>query len=224
MSLPPLYVLLDVPTAERAGHDVRALAARILDAGASLVQLRDKRSDFDTFRRDASALAKIFEAYPEAHLLLNTHWELAAELGVGAHLTSTQLGSVCGVRASIAPAGLVGASTHDAAEYALAEQGADFVTVSPVFATASKPGYGPVLGLQGLGEACRASSIPVFALAGVTPSRAASCQEAGAHGVAVMGGVAGAEDPVRAVCAYVEVLTPPSRSSRGCGAGRRPCP
>ena len=67
-------------------------------------------------------------------------------------------------------------------------QGCDYVTVSPVFATASKPGYGPALGLDKLATLCL-SAPPVYALGGVSVAGAAGCVDAGARGVAVMGAI-----------------------------------
>lgn len=105
------------------------------------------------------------------------------------------------------PAGsglLVGRSCHSAAEIdRLTVE--DYLTVSPVFASASKPGYGPPLGPGGLAALCRrAAPRPVLALGGVqTPGQAAACVAAGAAGVAVMGAVMRAADPaalVRQLC------------------------
>jgi thiamine-phosphate pyrophosphorylase len=78
---------------------------------------------------------------------------------------------------------------------------ADYATLSPIFPTASKPGYGPPLGVEAL-RAAAESGLPVFALGGVLPENARSCREAGAHGVAVMGPVMRAQDPFAALQAY----------------------
>ncbi|WP_433609231.1 thiamine phosphate synthase [Dactylosporangium sp. CA-139114] len=76
----------------------------------------------------------------------------------------------------------------------------DYVTLSPIFATRSKPGYGPPLGLAALGRMAMAAPVPVFALGGVdTPGRVRDCLDEGAAGVAVMGAVMRAEDPARLV-------------------------
>ncbi len=76
-----------------------------------------------------------------------------------------------------------------------------------MFATSSKPGYGPPLGIAGLAAGCRATpSLPVLALGGVDIGTAGRCVAAGACGVAVMGAVMGAADPravVRALAAAV---------------------
>jgi thiamine-phosphate pyrophosphorylase len=81
-----------------------------------------------------------------------------------------------------------------------AAQDAPFVTLSPIFATRSKPGYGPPLGLAALGRMCCAVRTPVFALGGIeSPERVRACLGEGAAGVAVMGAVMRASDPARTV-------------------------
>jgi len=105
------------------------------------------------------------------------------------------------------PHGLIGASAHSSEEAAaLIAAGADYVTVSPVFLTESKPGYGPVLGLDGLAAAVAAAKGPVVALAGITPANAAACIKAGAAGVAVVGEVMRAADPEAVVRALVAAI------------------
>jgi thiamine-phosphate pyrophosphorylase len=64
-----------------------------------------------------------------------------------------------------------------------AAEGCDYATLSPIFASASKPGYGPPLGVHALGGA----PLPVYALGGVDETNAAACIAGGAAGVAVMG-------------------------------------
>ncbi|MCU1692272.1 MAG: thiamine monophosphate synthase [Frankiales bacterium] len=91
---------------------------------------------------------------------------------------------------------LLGRSCHGAAEVAAAGD-CDWVTVSPVRLTASKPGYGPALGLDGL-AACTGGP-PVYALGGLGPDDAAACLSAGAAGVALMGAVMRAAHPDRVV-------------------------
>lgn len=84
----------------------------------------------------------------------------------------------------------VGRSCHTLDDVHAAEaEGCDYVTVSPVFSTDSKPGYGPALGLAGLRAICAATRLPVYALGGVSDASAAACHEAGAAGVAMMGAI-----------------------------------
>jgi thiamine-phosphate pyrophosphorylase len=94
-------------------------------------------------------------------------------------------GSITAARRILGPGALVGISAHSVEDVAEAVgMGADYATLSPIFPTSSKPGYGPALGLDILG--C-ADQIPLLALGGVDAAKAASCIAAGAAGVAVMG-------------------------------------
>jgi len=99
---------------------------------------------------------------------------------------------------------LVGRSCHG-----WVDESVDYVTVSPVFPSTSKPGYGPCLGVDGLSRLCRRTGKPVYALGGVeSPAAAGACVRAGAAGVAVMGAVMRADDPARVVAALLEALGP----------------
>ena len=81
---------------------------------------------------------------------------------------------------------LVGASAHSAAEIAeAAALGADYATLSPIFATACKPGAAP-LGTAALAAACKESTIPIFALGGIGMDKLDACIEAGAAGCCMM--------------------------------------
>ena len=92
-------------------------------------------------------------------------------------------------------ADLVGRSCHDEGElHRLTTE--DYVTLSPVFPTRSKPGYGPPLRPVGLARLVRLSPLPVLALGGIeTPAQVRACVQAGAVGVAVLGAVMRSPDP-----------------------------
>ncbi|WP_431903853.1 thiamine phosphate synthase [Micromonospora carbonacea] len=96
---------------------------------------------------------------------------------------------------------LVGRSCHDAAELARLTI-EDYATLSPVYPSRSKPGYGPPLGTRRLGELIRFSPVPVLALGGIeTPDQVRACLTAGAAGVAVQGAIMRAGDPAGAAAA-----------------------
>ena len=134
----------------------------------------------------------------EAELAVATDLDLAGHLGATTvHLASKDPWP--------ATALTIGRSCHNAVELSdAADHMADYVMVSPVFATSSKPGYGPPLALDGLADLAMRSPVPVLALGGVEPSTVVDCLAAGAAGVAVMGGVMAAPNPeltVRALLA-----------------------
>jgi thiamine-phosphate pyrophosphorylase len=81
----------------------------------------------------------------------------------------------------------VGVSCHSLeAATAAAEGGAHYVFFGPVFATPSKASFGVPQGLLRLAEVCRAVSLPVVAIGGVTLDNAASCLSVGAAGIAAI--------------------------------------
>src|SRR5690606_215169 len=121
-------------------------------------------------RRVAEAVRRA----PGVFLSVSTDAELALELGAsGLHVQSPAM--VAAARGRFGGGWLIGMSAHTAADVeAAARAGADYVTLSPIFATASKPGYGPALGPQAI-SAAGVAGIPVLALGGVNASNAGSC-------------------------------------------------
>jgi thiamine-phosphate pyrophosphorylase len=99
---------------------------------------------------------------------------------------------------------IVGRSCHDAGEvWRLVRE--DYVTLSPVYPTATKPGYGPPLTARGAARV--AGGVPWLGLGGVdSPERAAECAAAGAAGVAVLGAVMRPGDPAAATRELAEAF------------------
>ena len=102
----------------------------------------------------------------------------------------------------------VGYSAHDAAEaVSAARAGADYVTLSPIFATDSKPGA-PPRGLAWLAEATAVIPVPVIALGGVTPGRTRGILRAGAAGVAAVAALGATHDIAEAARDFRSQLLP----------------
>ncbi|MCG5444346.1 thiamine phosphate synthase [Micromonospora sp. NIE79] len=114
--------------------------------------------------------------------------------------------------------GLVGRSCHHQPELnRLSTE--HYATISPIWPTRTKPGYGPPLLVAGLGSLVRASPVPLLALGGVeTPEQVTACVQAGAVGVAVLGALMRAEDPAEAAAsltsAFQEAVTPELTQTR----------
>ena len=107
------------------------------------------------------------------------------------------------------PAGLIGVSAHSPREAALQiAAGADYATLSPIFLTQSKPGYGPAVGLAALAEAARLAPGPVVALGGIDEESIAACLATGARGIAVMGEIMRAADPEQATRRLLAAFKP----------------
>ena len=202
-----LHVLTDFHFQQRRTH--AELAREAAAGGADVVQFRHKTG---TARDRLAGLVPTVAACAEAGVpcLVDDHLDLALAAGAaGVHLGALDL-PIAYARAVADALGrplVVGATatTADAARQAEAD-GADYVGFGPVFPTGSKANPASVKGLDGLAEACAAVSVPVVAIAGITPERVGPCLDAGAWGVAVMTAVTTAPDPARATAAFRQAL------------------
>jgi thiamine-phosphate pyrophosphorylase len=142
-----------------------------------------------------------------ATLLIHGRVDVAQAVGAdGVHLPEDGLSPV-DARHLLGDAALVGVSRHDTAGLLLAAQeGADFATLSPF---AESPGKGPPLGGEGFAAALRHTSLPVLALGGIDPAKAAQARAAGAAGVAVIRAVHAAADPGDTVRRLLAALDTP---------------
>jgi thiamine-phosphate pyrophosphorylase len=189
----PSPSLLVISDRSQARRPLPEIAAAAFAGGCRWFSLREKDlppAERRTLLAQLVALGKGYGATVMAHDDLDG---VVATGAGGVHLPG---GSDPAVARALLPYGLIGVSAHSGVEAkALLDAGADYVTISPIFLTDSKPGYGPALGLDGLAAAVRAAGGPVVALAGINPDNARSCIEAGAAGIAVMGEVMRAVDP-----------------------------
>jgi len=207
---PPLLLITDRQSAKR---DIVELVALAVNAGCRWVMVREKDLATDALadlaRRIVAVSHDTISRDGGATVLVNGDVRAAKAAGAaGVHLPAG--GDIAAARRELGPEALIGVSTHSLAEARAAEEaGADYITLSPVFLTDSKPGYGPALGLDGLRAATAALRLPVIALAGIDETNAAACRRAGAAGIATMGGVMRAGDPagkVRALLATLDVV------------------
>ena len=202
LPVPPLLVISDRRQARRP---LEELAEAIFAGGCRWFSLREKDLLPAERRALLSALMMVGRRWGAT---VTVHEDVDAAVisgAAGVHLPSA--GNPEAARARL-PDGLIGASAHSAAEAsALLGSGADYVTISPVFITASKPGYGPAIGLGGLAEIVRQAPGPVIALGGITAANAPLCLSAGASGVAVMGEVMRAANPQAAVEAMLAAIS-----------------
>lgn len=174
--------------------------------GATHVVLREK--DLPESQRAALAhsIADVLGGEASEQLVIASDVELAVAVGaLGVHLAAGDPWPDEGQLLTDGRQLLVGRSCHSEVELRDAHQRrADYATLSPVFPTISKPGYGPALGTDGLDRLCRSvPDLPVVALGGIGPGRVGPCLDAGAVGVAVMGAVMRAGDPAHLVASLV---------------------
>jgi thiamine-phosphate pyrophosphorylase len=197
---PPLMVI----TNRHMTADLPATVECALQGGAKWILLREKDMA-QSARLDLARRLKALTHRHSAHLGVNSDIATARSVGAASlHLPAGQT-----LHPTSAPGLLLGASVHDAseAEDAVAA-GADYLLLAPIFATESKPMHRPALGLAGLRSIAETVPIPVIALGGITPEKAAACLEAGAAGIAAMGAIMRAPDSGAVVQEYLKAISP----------------
>jgi thiamine-phosphate pyrophosphorylase len=153
--------------------------------------------------RELSAVARDFGAA----LTLHGDAALARSSGAdGVHLPEGSDPSAA--RAALGSEALIGISVHGIGQLrALDPTMVDYAIAGPVYASPSKPGYGPALGSEGLRSLVDQARIPVLGIAGIDPDNVADVIAAGAAGIAVMGGVMRDADPGAHTRALLDALT-----------------
>jgi thiamine-phosphate pyrophosphorylase len=156
-----LYVLLDPDVTERP---LDRVAREAVAGGADLLQLRQKP------RPDLALARAIRAAAPDAVFIVND--DAAVALAAGADGVHLGLGDLPIRAARRLGVGIVGATTHSLGEARRAvREGADYVSVGPMYATALKPDLEP----RGFGylAAVKRLGVPFFCIGGITRRTAA---------------------------------------------------
>jgi thiamine-phosphate pyrophosphorylase len=184
---PPVLVITD---RHQAKQPLDKIAAALFAGGCRWLSLREKDMPAPERRGLLERLVALGNACG-ATIAVHDDLDAAAALGIGIHLPAQA--SIAAARRVLGATALIGISAHEAIEITKAAAvGADYATLSPIFLTQSKPGYGPALGLDALRGRW---PLPVLALGGIEGGNAASCLEAGAAGVAIMGEAMRAASP-----------------------------
>ncbi|MBI5576557.1 MAG: thiamine phosphate synthase [Deltaproteobacteria bacterium] len=188
-----VYLITDRKLA--SGGDIAGTVEKALEGGVRAVQLREKDLPGKELFRLAEKLRASTARYG-AKLLVNDRADVAKSVGAdGVHLGVFSI-TPREARSLLGKESLIGCSAHSLEELRGAEEeGADFATFGPVYATPSKAAFGRPLGVAALAEACGKARIPVFALGGVAAHNAAEVARAGCFGIALISGIVAAADP-----------------------------
>jgi thiamine-phosphate pyrophosphorylase len=188
MNLPKLYAIVDVACFALPLRTTAAIvdyANDLAAGGATLIQYRNKVGTTREMLSDARELRRVLE--PNVTLIMNDRADICIAAGYqGVHVGQDDL-SPEGARTVVGPDRILGVSTHDLEQVRAADTGpADYIAFGPVFATGSKRNPDPLVGLEGLRAARKATKKPLVAIGGITRGNAMSVIEAGADCVAVI--------------------------------------
>jgi thiamine-phosphate pyrophosphorylase len=183
------------------------LARACLDGGATFLQLRAKQASGEWLLDTAAAIVALGSG---VQLVVNDRADIARLAGAaGVHVGQDDLPPEA-ARRIVGPKGIVGVSTHSAAQLdAAVREPVDYVAIGPVFGTASKATGYDAVGLSMVEQAAsraHARGLRVVAIGGITLDRAADVMQAGADAVAVISDLFRTGDPRARVREYLDRL------------------
>jgi len=191
MELPKLTLVTDsqrLPT-DRFFEVVDAA----LYGGVDAVLVREKQMDSARLLALSSALRELTDIH-QAKLIIHTQADVARAIRAdGVHLSSPDMNQIPDIRKWLNKESItLSTSCHNKIELEFAHKfGADFVFLSPVFATASHPDEEP-LGITRFRELSADPPVPVIALGGINPENR---QQLEGFPIAVISAILDADDP-----------------------------
>lgn len=137
-----------------------------LKQGVSLIQLRDKVSSKETILNKAAAI-KTEAKKAKTPFIINDFLDIALLIDSdGFHSGQDDL-PISQIRTVFGPHKIIGRTTHNLAQGKKAQaDGADYVSVGPIFETPSKPGR-KAIGFTYLKQAAKQLKIPFVAIGGI---------------------------------------------------------
>jgi thiamine-phosphate pyrophosphorylase len=198
-----LYLVTD--RRQIVGQSLLKATEDALKGGVKAIQLREKDLGTRELLRLAYEMRSLTLKY-DARLFINDRADIAVAVDAdGVHLGQQSVPPFALRR--LAPRLIIGVSTHNINEARKAEEdGADFITLGPVFPTPSKMKYGKPIGLDTLGTVAGEVGIPVFAIGGITPANLKEAMDAGAEGVALISGIYAEQNVKPATMKYMRLL------------------
>lgn len=187
MRLPKIYPITD---RKLSGLSHSEQVARLIDGGATVIQLREKYLSPNEFLREAKAAGKVAAA-SHVTLIINDRLDIAMAVGAGGvHLGQEDL-PVNAARSLVSETMMIGFSTHSLKQIEEAARTAvDYLAFGPVFPTSSKTDHEPTVGLDQLRAAkIIAAQLPLVAIGGITQANATAVLDAGADSLAVISAV-----------------------------------
>jgi len=199
-----LYLVTDRGLAR--GRSTFDIVKAAVSGGVTCVQLREKDCSTLEFIEQALAI-KNFLGEREVPLIINDRLDVALAVAAdGVHLGQSDMPLEM-ARKIAGPSMLIGISAESVQDAVQAEKGgADYLGVSPIYATPTKTDTVFPLGLEGLREIKKRVKIPLVGIGGLNKSNAAEVIRNGADGVAVVSAIVAAEDPGTAAINLKQII------------------
>ena len=197
-----LYLVTDRDLSRgRSTLDIVKAAVR---GGVTVVQLREKTADSRQFYEEVFAI-RDFLRDAGVLFLINDRVDMVQALDAdGVHLGKSDLPFRV-AREILGDQKIIGMSVEHPDEVETAvRDGADYLGVSPIYTTPTKPELDKGLGLEGLREIRKRTDLPLIGIGSMNRNTAADVIANGADGVAVVSAIVAADDPEQAAREILE--------------------
>ena len=193
------------------GRSLLDIIRPAVDGGITVVQLREKEVDSREFYREAIRIKEFLDARG-IPLIINDRLDIALAIdAAGVHLGQEDL-PVDVARNILGPGRVIGASVFTPEEAIQAEaMGADYLGLSPIFVTSTKPELTSQIGIEGIGPIRLATQLPLVGIGSMNETNTFSVISAGLDGVAVVSAICSRPD----VCAAAERIMKEILRARG---------
>ena len=188
--------LLLYAVTDRAWVGRQTLYEQVEDAlkgGATLVQLREKELDKDTFLQEAKQLTTLCHSY-HVPLIINDNVQIALESGADGVHVGIEDAPVAQIRQKTPDDFIIGATAKTVAQAQAAERaGANYLGVGAVFPSPTKQTAIRITNEQ-LKGICSSVSIPAVAIGGISFENVEQLAGGGMDGIAVVSAIFAADD------------------------------
>ena len=184
MFLPKIYPITDTRITELS-HAVQV--ERLIDGGATFIQLREKYASPKKFYEQAKEALKIARKH-NVKIIINDRVDIALALGAdGVHLGQDDLPPEF-ARKILGKKAIIGFSTHNLQQAADAVKlPVDYLAIGPVFATKTKENPDKIVGIEGVKNMREIiKNFPLVAIGGITGENFREVLNAGTDSVAVI--------------------------------------
>ena len=170
------------------GRTLYSVVKESLEGGITFLQLREKELDEEHFLEEARELQKLCREY-QVPFVINDNVDIAAAINAdGVHVGQSDM-EAGDVRAKLGPDKIIGVTAKTVEQAVLAqERGADYLGVGAVFHTDSKADAKEI-SFDTLKDICKAVSIPVIAIGGITEENVRELAGSGICGIAVISAI-----------------------------------
>ncbi len=188
-----LYLVTD--RALSLGRNNLEVIEAAVEGGVTVVQLREKGASTREFYEEGLKIRDFLRSR-RIPLIVNDRIDIALALDAdGVHLGQDDM-PLPVARRILGPRKIIGISVFELEEAREAEAGgADYLGLSPVFLTGTKPDLTRHLGLEGIPPVRQSVTIPLVGIGGMDETNAYDAVRAGLDGIAVVSAICSDSDP-----------------------------